>query len=168
MEALGGLTVAGAPLCVLRDGHRTWCDRPRPAIDTEGPDAERFLVGVEYAIRNAEPGEVCRACVQSVMVGLCRVRAPRDVLDEAPDTERPPPRLGEVADLLGLVIEGSPPNLSPLSGVQLLEVSDWAELCHLEASDNDVKAGPAPACLRALLPDDHYLRAWRMPPGGAS
>ena len=65
--------------------------------------------------------------------------------------------------LLGLVIP-DPPGVAELSNLTDGEreaVNEWAGTCHAEASDNDVKAGPAPDCLLALLPDEHYLQRWR-------
>jgi len=81
-------------------------------------------------------------------------------------------------DLLGLIMaksgnSGGPfdidlsdvPSDEVLDGLtpeQREEVAEWAATCHAEASDNDVRAGPCPACLRTQLPGDHPYKTWRV------
>jgi len=52
--------------------------------------------------------------------------------------------------------------LEKLTPTQRDEVAEWAATCHAEASDNGVEAGPCPEPLRALLPDDHPYKTWRV------
>lgn len=54
------------------------------------------------------------------------------------------------------------PDVSKLTTPQRFAVRQWAFDVHLEAGDNDLKATPAPVCLRKLLPPDHYLQTWRV------
>jgi uncharacterized protein (DUF427 family) len=54
------------------------------------------------------------------------------------------------------------PDLSKLTTPQRFAVRQWARDVHDEANDNDIAATAAPACLRQLLPPDHYLQRWRV------
>ena len=81
-----------------------------------------------------------------------------------------------LTDLLGLVMAKtgdtimavdlsdvpSVETLESLTAEQRKEVAQWAADCHLEASDNDVHPGPCPEPLRAILPDDHPYKTWRV------
>jgi len=81
-----------------------------------------------------------------------------------------------LTDLLGLVMAKTgdtimgvdlsdvptPQTLEKLTPEQREEVARWAADCHLEASDNDVHPGPCPEPLRALLPDNHPYKTWRV------
>jgi hypothetical protein len=49
-----------------------------------------------------------------------------------------------------------------LTEPQRLEVAKWLSDIMFEASDNPVRATPAPECLRKLLPKDHFLQTWRV------
>lgn len=74
----------------------------------------------------------------------------------------------DVRNVLMLVLEENDqlPDVSGLTAEQLTKVYDWAVDLSLEASDNDVTVGPAPECLRMLLPADHYFQTWRVPGPG--
>jgi hypothetical protein len=78
----------------------------------------------------------------------------------------PPPSTEIVADILGLVLmENEMPSKELLEGLSIAEreqVIRWAGNMHFEGSDNDVKTGPAPDCLRRILAPDHYLHRWRL------
>jgi len=91
--------------------------------------------------------------------------------------EIPDPVTMEVlTDLLGLVMAKrgdtimsvdlsdvpTPDTLEKLTPEQREEVARWAADCHFEASDNDVRPGACPEPLRALLPDDHPYKTWRV------
>lgn len=67
-------------------------------------------------------------------------------------------------DILLLVLEDQDDvDISNFSIEELKECQRWAGDVTFEASDNlDVKAGPAPLCLRKILPPNHYLQKWRV------
>lgn len=68
--------------------------------------------------------------------------------------------------MLGLVLheDEMPSELSigEMTNAERDAVIAWSAACHAEASDNQVEAGPAPECLRRVLPNDHYLQEWRV------
>lgn len=73
-------------------------------------------------------------------------------------------KLETLRDLLGLVMPDPPSReiVASLTENEREQVADWAATCHLEASDNDVEAGPCPKALRELLPQDHLYKNWRV------
>lgn len=77
-----------------------------------------------------------------------------------------PPTIEITTDILSLVL--APDDMPSREGIERLtdrdreQVALWAGRMHLEASDNDVKVGPAPKCLRRILSPEHYLQRWRV------
>lgn len=54
-------------------------------------------------------------------------------------------------------------DLDSLTKAELDRIGKWAATMMFEASDNPCRARQAPACLRAMLPKEHYLQTWRKP-----
>ena len=73
--------------------------------------------------------------------------------------------LEKLKDMIGLVLpSGSFDDdmLEQLTETEREEFFLWLGDCHLEASDNNVIAGPMPETVRDKLPLDHTYKTWRV------